>query len=180
MSKGQATDYGGVAKLVHWLAALCVLLAWLLGIAGDAFPKSLEAKALFVHMSLGLAILALLVLRIGAQLVRPAPELPTALGGWSEWLAVATQFLLYGLMLAAIASGVALEFARGQPLPLFGLGEIASPWVRNRAFVHRVKEVHESLAHALLLLASLHAAAALFHHFILKDRTLVRMLPRRH
>jgi cytochrome b561 len=60
---------------------------------------------------------------------------------------------------------------------LFGLTEIASPWVRDRAFARSVKEIHEVMANALIILATLHAVAALLHHWVLRDRTLVRMLP---
>jgi len=73
--------------------------------------------------------------------------------------------------------GIILQFARGDSLPIFGIIDIASPWVRDRAFAHSVKEVHELLAHALLAVAGLHAAAALAHHLIFRDRTLIRMLP---
>ena len=74
--------------------------------------------------------------------------------------------------------GIILQFARGDALPLFGLGEIPSPWLANRPFARSVKEAHELLAHGMLALAALHAAAALFHHWALGDRTLTRMLPR--
>ena len=70
-----------------------------------------------------------------------------------------------------------VQFARGHALPLFGLGEIASPWPADRTFARSVKGVHELLANALIILALLHAAAALAHHWFLRDRTLRRMLP---
>ena len=70
------------------------------------------------------------------------------------------------------------QFARGNALPLFGIGEIPSPWIRDRAFAHNVTEIHEILANALVIVASFHAAAALIHHFVFRDNTLLRMLPR--
>lgn len=173
----ETTDYGALARALHWLAALCVVAAWLIGTFLDDLPKSAEARLMFVHMSLGLAILAVLLLRLGWRFARPVPALATTLGPALEFAARAMQWLLYALMLAVPVSGIVLEFARGQSLPLFGLAEIASPWVRDRAFARSVKEVHELAADALLIFASLHAAAALFHHFVLKDRTLLRMLP---
>jgi cytochrome b561 len=172
-------DYGGLAKIFHWLGALCVLLAWLLGTFIDDLPKSWESRVLFTHMSLGLMILALLILRVGWRFARPVPVLATSLGPTVERLARAMQWLLYALMIAVPAAGIALAFARGQSLPLFGLAEVPSPWPRDRAFARSVKEVHETVANILLVLAALHAAAALFHHYALKDRTLLRMLPGR-
>lgn len=169
--------YGALAKTFHWLGALFVVLAWLLGTFIDDLPKAWDAKVLFTHMTLGLTVLALLVLRVGWRFARPVPALATKLGTTAAALARGMQWLLYALMLALPITGIVFEFARGQPLPLFGLAEIASPWPRDRAFSRSVGEVHETLANIVLSLAALHAAAALFHHYVLKDRTLLRMLP---
>ncbi len=177
--RNDAAGYGSVARTIHWAAALFVAAAWLLGNFIDDLPNSAEHPVLFVHMSLGLVILALLLVRLGWRLGDPPPAAAdTALGPWPDRLAAVMHGLLYALLLAGPISGIVLEFARGQPLPVFGLFEIASPWARDRAFARSVKEVHEVLANALLILASLHALAALAHHYVLKDATLRRMLPR--
>jgi cytochrome b561 len=76
------------------------------------------------------------------------------------------------------AFGIALQFAQGHSLPLFGLGEIPSPWFADKAFAYSLKEVHEILANVLVILAVFHMAAALLHHFVFGDHTLRRMLPR--
>jgi cytochrome b561 len=89
----------------------------------------------------------------------------------------ADAFALYGLLIAVPVVGVLLQFARGDALPLFGIVDIASPWVRDRTFAKSLTEVHETLANLLLIAAGLHAAAALAHHWLLRDRTLARMLP---
>lgn len=176
--RNDASGYGAVTRMLHWLSGGLIVIAWLLGSFGEDLPKSAEPSALFVHMSVGLAVLALLFVRLGWRLADPPPAaLHMALGPWSDRLATLMQWLLYGLILVAPVSGVVLEFARGQPLPVFGLFEIASPWVRDRQFARSVKEVHELVANALMIFASLHAAAALTHHYLLKDATLLRMLP---
>jgi cytochrome b561 len=176
----ESNEYNGLAKTFHWLAALCVVLAWLLGTFIDDLPKSWEPRVLFTHMTLGLTVLAVLVLRVGWRFAHPVPLLETRLGSTVEQVARAAQWLLYALMLAVPATGIVLAFARGQSVPLFGLAEIPSPWPRDRAFARSVKGVHETVANTLLILAALHAAAALLHHYVLKDRTLLRMLPGRH
>jgi cytochrome b561 len=177
MADNKPNDYGALAKAFHWLGALCIVLAWLLGTFIDDLPKAAEPKVIFAHMSLGLTVLALLVLRLGWRFARPVPSLASRLGPWAEFLAIAMQWLLLALMIAVPVAGIVLEFARGQSVPLFGLAEIASPWPADKAFASSVKEVHATVANALLILATLHAAAALLHHFLLKDRVLVRMLP---
>ena len=88
------------------------------------------------------------------------------------------HYVLYGLLVAVPVFGIALQFAEGHALPLFGLGEILSPWPADKAFAHSLKEVHEILAHLLVILAVFHMTAALVHHVVFGDNTLKRMLPR--
>lgn len=176
--------YGATARLLHWVTVLLVVIAWALGIFGDGLPKASQAAGLFVHISVGLGILVLSIVRVPWRMTHtPVPE-PTAfgtwLGRWTDPAARVAHFALYALLFAVPIAGIVLQFARGNSLPLFGLGEIASPWVADRAFARTVKEVHEVLANALVILASFHALAALLHHFVFRDRTLVRMLPPRH
>lgn len=170
--------YTGPAKAMHWIAALCIVGAWALGELIDDFPKSSERTVLFVHVTCGLSVLALVFLRLGWRVGhRPPPLAPSPLSPWAEWLALFTHAVLYTLMLAVPVAGIVWLFARGQALPLFGLAEIASPWARDRALSRSVGGIHELLANILFFLALFHAAAALFHHYVLRDTTLVRMLP---
>jgi len=89
------------------------------------------------------------------------------------------HYVLYGLLVVVPAFGIALQFAQGHSLSLFGLGEIPSPWLADKAFAHSLKEAHEILANLLVILAVFHMAAALVHHIVFGDDTLRRMLPRR-
>ena len=178
-----AKDYGAIPQALHWLTVFLVVLAWALGTFDDVLPKGWPRDSgLFVHISAGIAILALLVARIAWRLVDPAPPPEaTEFGAWmGKWLDPAARIAHYGLYVLLVAVpvvGIVLQFARGDALPLFGLAEIPSPWLKDRTFAHSVKEAHEVLAHALVILALMHAAAALIHHWIFQDRTLVRMLP---
>jgi cytochrome b561 len=176
--------YDATARLLHWLTVLLVMIAWVLGIFGDGLPKASQAAGLFVHISVGLGILVISIVRVPWRFTHTPALEPTAFGTWmgrwtdpAAWIA---HYALYVLLFAVPIAGIVLQFARGNSLPLFGFGEIASPWVADRAFARTVKEVHEVLANALVILASFHALAALLHHFVFRDRTLVRMLPPRH
>jgi cytochrome b561 len=78
---------------------------------------------------------------------------------------------------AVPVAGIVLQFARGNAVSIFGLFDIVSPWTADRALARSVKEIHDILANTLVILAALHAAAAIFHTVVLRDRTLRRMLP---
>ena len=172
--------YGAIPQLAHWLTVILVAVAWMLGLFGDDLPKGApRAAGLFFHISAGLAVMALLVVRLAWNLANPPPDAePTELGVWADRLGRTAHYLLYGLLIAVPIAGIVLQFARGDALPILGIADIASPWIRDRAFSRSVKEVHEILAHTLMIVAGFHAAAALFHHWVLRDRTLAKMLPR--
>jgi cytochrome b561 len=178
------TRYGVIAQCLHWAAVALVVLAWTLGVLGDEFPEGASrAMALYVHASAGLLVIALTVLRLLWRLVDPSPPAEkTEFGDWlfADWIGLGAKlahFALYLLLVAVPVAGIIVQFARGDSLSIFGFFDVASPWVRDKAFAEGVKEVHEVLAHFLLAVAGLHAAAALIHHWAFGDRTLVRMLP---
>ncbi len=177
--RNSAAGYGAISLSLHWLTAALVVIAWLLGTFDDALPKGpARAYGLFAHISAGLTILVVLSLRLLWRMFDPPPQSePSALGKWIDRAAHGAQYALYALLILAVVSGIVLQFARGNALPLFGLFDLASPWPADRAFSRNVKEVHELLTNGLVMLAGLHAAASLFHHWILRDATLVRMLP---
>lgn len=164
---------------LHWAVVVLVMVAWLTGQFGDALPRGPSRDAgLFVHISLGLAIVGFVMARLFWRLADPppAPE-KSPLGKYGERAGQVAHYAIYALLFAVPMAGVMAQFARGHGLPIFGLFEIASPWSADRTFARNVKEVHEVLANGMLILIGLHAAAALAHHYFFRDRTLLRMLP---
>lgn len=171
--------YSASAQFFHWLSALLVGLAWLLGQLREDFERGEPRRIVdFVHVSSGQLIVALLALRIIWRFIAPPSPEASPAGPWADRAAKFAHIFLYVLLIAAPAAGVVTLFADGKPMPLFGLGEIASPWVKDKALEHSAKEIHEWLANGLIVLAALHASAALAHHFRLRDGVLKRMLPR--
>ena len=175
--------YGLTPRFLHWLTVILVILAWTLGIFGDDLPKGpARETGLFVHISAGLLILIALIMRLAWRAVEPPPPPePNEFGRWfgtfADPAARLAHYTLYALLIAVPIAGIVAQFARGNALPLFWITEIPSPWIRDRAIAHNLTEIHEILAHALMIVASFHAAAALIHHFVFGDRTLIRMLP---
>jgi cytochrome b561 len=171
--------YGVAPQVLHWLTAICVIGGWLLGQFMDSFPQGPpRAWALWAHISLGECVMLFLLVRLVWRIADPPPPPePTRLGRLQEIAAKLSHYALYALLLAVPLVGIIVQLKRGNALPVFGAWNFASPWPTDRPTARSLLEVHELLANALLILAGIHAAAALIHHYGFGDRTLARMLP---
>jgi cytochrome b561 len=173
------SHYGALPQFVHWVTALFVIAGWLLGTFLDDIPKgSARSLGLVAHMTLGQCVFALVIVRLVWRFTNPppAPE-KTRFGRPLEYLARLNHYALYALLVAVPLLGVIGQLRRGNALPVFGLWEFASPWPADRALSRTILRVHGYLADTLLILACVHAVAALIHHYVFRDRTLSRMLP---
>jgi cytochrome b561 len=180
MQLGNSTSrYGALPQLVHWLTALFVICGWLLGTFLDDIPKGPErAFGLVLHMTLGQCVFVLVIVRLLWRYMNPPPPPEkTRYGKLLEIVATLNHYVLYALLLAVPVLGVIVQLKRGNPLPIFGFGQFVSPWPADRATARTILRFHEFCADALLILAGAHACAALMHHYLFRDRTLVRMLP---
>lgn len=171
--------YGAVPQTLHWLTAVFVICGFPLGQFGDVFPKgSPRELGLLVHMTLGQGVVALLLVRLlWRKLNPPPPPETTPLGRLAETAAKASHFTLYGLLLIVPLLGAIVQLKRGNELPIFALWHVQSPWPVDRNLARSILSLHGTLADALLILAGVHACAALVHLWIWRDRTLSRMLP---
>jgi len=177
--KNSNARYGAVPQAVHWLTALFVVAGFLLGQFGDALPKGpARDVGLLIHMTLGQCVAALVLFRLLWRLANPPPPPErTPLGRFLEIAARISHFTLYALLFVVPILGIIVQLKRGNALPIFGLWNVQSPWPVDRATARTILGVHGTLADALLILAGIHAVAALMHHWIWRDRTLARMLP---
>lgn len=170
--------YGAIAQFLHWTIFALIALQFVSAELVEAFPRTSAERAMVitVHESLGLAALALVLIRLPWRIVNPA--LPGHGPAWQQRLARAAHVALYALMVAAPVTGYVLAAARGHDPALFGL---ALPQLigQDRALARAAKNVHEVLAWTMAALVAVHAAAAVWHHVVAGDATLRRMLPRR-
>ena len=180
MQLGNSTArYGALPQLVHWLTALFVICGWLLGTFLDDIPKGPQRDFGFLlHMTFGQCVFVLVIVRLlWRYLNPPPPPEKTRYGRPLQIVATLNHYLLYALLLVVPVLGVLTQLKRGHALPLFAIGEFPSPWPADRATARTLEHIHEFCADALLILAGAHAGAALMHHYLFRDRTLVRMLP---
>ena len=174
MSDAPRYDRGTIA--LHWLTAALVVVMWLIAQFIDDFQPAGRIYARSSHILLGLLLIGVLVVRLVWR-ATGGRKLPPAATGPMQVAATAVHYVLYALLIALLAAGVANALVRGDNiLNLYQLTSIAPG---NTALRHNVEDVHGLLANAILILAGLHAAAALVHHFVWKDQVLRRMIPNR-
>jgi cytochrome b561 len=171
------TTYDNVAIALHWTTALLVFANFILAQIWDYFAKPTAHFLQATHMSFGILLGLVIIARLVWRQI-PGHQVSSLEAGWVGMASKAAHYALYVLLIAEVGLGFAVQWARGRPLTFFGLG-IPSPMVAMaRPARHQIQEVHNWVAWAIITIAVLHAAAALYHHYVLKDRVLVRMLPR--
>ena len=170
--------YGAIAQSFHRLTVALVGAAYLLGREG---PESRiyapeNALALRFHETLGMLVVAVLVLRLVWRLIDHVPDEPPM----PAWMLSASRLvhrLLYALLVALPLTAILGAWYSGHPLTLLWIGEIPPLVAPAHEFGRAVAEIHGTLGNVIIALAGLHAVAALVHHFVLRDRVLLSMLP---
>lgn len=168
--------YSRLSIALHWLMLVLLVAVYAAILLRQEFPKGSDTREAFKawHFSLGLSVFILVWVRVIARGFgghRPRPA------GMAAWAATAGHLALYGFMIAMPLLGWLTLSAEGDPVRLFGLGLPALTGA-NEALAGRTKEIHETLGTVGYWLVGLHAVAALIHHYVLKDGTLRRMMPR--
>lgn len=176
MLRNTQDRYGSVSRSLHWGIAALIAATWGLGLLMEEAGHGTMLRDLLVttHKSLGLTILVLVGARIGWAL---ANHKPRALGvaGWQTHLAKWMHRALYAIMLAFPLSGYLGAASGKHPIIYFGLFTV--PRLEQIDWLHKAAEgVHEALVWPLLILVAAHAVAALKHHWLDHDHTLLRML----
>lgn len=159
---------------LHWLIALLILGAYVT----SELAQGRGGPGTNLHGSLGLAVFGLSLIRILWRGFAPHPA-PLPMGALMARTARLGHVALYATMLLAPALGLAALWARGTEMSLLGLIALPSPMTPDRALSRTLKGLHELASNALVILALLHAAAAIFHQYVLRDGLLKRMIPRR-
>lgn len=177
--RNSSVRWGAVSQSLHWLIALFILTQIALGITMKAFlrPGPTFFAIMGIHKSIGITILALVVIRLIWRLMNPVPELPTTLKPYERVLARFTHAALYVILFGMPLSGWIGSSAGGHDVRWFNLFTVPNLVGKDRPLSGIMGATHEVLAICLVLVLTLHIAAALRHHFVLKDDALRRMLP---
>ena len=172
--------YGSVAVALHWLVAVLVAGLLALGLYMARLPDAgFDRKKIVLivsHKEYGVLVLLLVAARIAWRWLEPLPDLEAA----PDWQKIAARFVhlwLYALLLALPITGWIMSSAAATPVSFFGLGYLPDLLPRDDYLFRAFIAIHKWLAYALIALLAAHVGAALWHHFVQRDRTLRKMLP---
>lgn len=167
--------YGLITRLFHWLMALGIFFLFGLGywMVGLDYYSAYYVSAPDLHRSLGIVLLAALLVRWGWRLASVHPS-DAELKPLERVASKAVHIGFYPLMLALMVSGYFISTSDGRPIDVFGIVEVPSV-VIEKSLADTAGRIHEILAYITVGVAIVHAAAALKHHFIDKSSILTRM-----
>lgn len=172
-------SYGWLSIGLHWITAILTLGLFAVGLYMvdlgyyDAGYYELPRW----HIGWGLVLGALMLPRLVWRLAhRGKPEPLPQHSKPIRWVSKSVQSLFYLLIFIMIGSGYLITTAKGDPAKLFDWAEIPATVQLSSAWVDRMGELHLYAGWAIVILAGLHSAAALLHHFWFRDNTLKRML----
>jgi P-type Ca2+ transporter type 2C len=170
--------YGTLSIGLHWLMLILLIAVYTCIELRGFFPKGSDLREALKtwHYMLGLSVFVLVWLRLLLALTSPFPQIKSESPKWQNLSARLIQLALYVLMIAMPLAGWIILSAEGKPIPFFGL-QLPALVNENKNLAELIKEIHGTVGKVGYFLIGLHAAAALFHHFVLRDNILRRMLP---
>lgn len=164
------SGYGITARALHWLMAALLILQWF------AAEKSKAFGGMSFHFSLGLTLMALVMVRLGWRISHAAPPPPEGSPRWERLIGRSMHYAWYLLMIALPLSGILHRQFRGKTTSWFGIIDFPAWLSPDKYWAHQLEEAHELLGVVFLVMLALHVLAALKHQFIDRDGVLRGML----
>jgi len=172
----EEAQYTTVAKVLHWLIAGILVLQFAIGWIMPSVRRGMQpGLAMHIHISIGIVVLGLIVVRLLWRLAHPVPperELPR----WQRNASAGVHWLLYLLVLVTTLTGWFYASARGWSLTFFGLAPLPALVAQGSPIGRGIGEMHQSIVWVLLAVILAHVLAAFTHAFVYRDRVMQRML----
>ncbi|MEZ5459036.1 MAG: cytochrome b [Steroidobacteraceae bacterium] len=169
--------YGKLTIALHWFMLALLAAVYACIELRELFPRGSDPRNLLKtwHFMLGLSVFALVWVRLAARLAGGTPPITPPPAALQALAGKVVHVALYALMIAMPIGGWLILSAEGEPVPFWGLTlpPLVGP---NEDLAELIEEIHETAGTVGYWLIGLHAAAALFHHYVLRDDTLRRML----
>lgn len=171
-------SWGSISIGLHWLTVILIIGLAVVGLIMTDLPTSpLKMQIYALHKSFGLTVLALTLIRLAWRLLSATPDEVPNTSRLQSWLARIVHGMMYVLLFAIPLSGWLYNSAAGFPLRWFGLLSLPKLFTGfNPSIKEFALETHETLFYVLAVLILIHAIAGLWHHYVLRDTILKRML----
>lgn len=176
--KNTDNRYGSLSIGLHWVMLLLLAAVYACIELREFYPKgsALRDALKTWHFMLGLSVFVLVWIRLAARLIGSTPRIEPAPSPLQLMLAKIIHLALYAFMIGMPIAGWLILSAAGKPIPFFSL-QLPALIGENKELAETIAEIHETIGSAGYYLIGLHAVAALFHHYIVRDNTLLRILP---
>lgn len=176
--KNTTVRYGSLSIGLHWLMLLLFIAVYALIELREIYPKGSDPREAMKtwHFMIGMLIFWLTWLRLAARFSGPTPDIAPVPPNWQQLLAKLVHLALYALMIGMPLGGWLLLSAAGKPIPFFG-PQLPALIGENKELADQLKEIHEVFGTIGYYLIGIHVVAALYHHYFVRDNTLLRMLP---
>ena len=172
-----AASYDGAGKAFHWSVVALVACQFITALLLPHIKLDTPLDTTInLHFNLGLAILVVMAARLVHRWKRPVRVAPGHAPGWERALASTTHRLFYAILLIGPFLGWAAASAHGVPVRLLGVATLPALAPRKAEWGFLAGDIHGYAMWTLLGLVGVHAAAALYHHFVRQDSVLQRML----
>lgn len=179
MAQTATTRYSTPMMALHWITVILVVAAYALMEFKGIFPKGSLERGLMktIHFSVGGTILAVALLRLVLHFTSRIPAITPQPPRWQHRIGHLMHWILYAMLVVLPITGWLTLNGAGDTVHIWGLPlpDLMGP---NKDLSRTLKDLHETIAAAGYWLVGLHALAALYHHYLVKDDTLRRMLPR--
>jgi cytochrome b561 len=178
--KNTDSAYGWPAIAFHWLMLLLIVAVYVTMNIKSFFPRGGAERAALAnwHYTLGLLVFVLVWLRLLVRASGTMPVIEPVLPAWQARFAHIAHGLLYALMISLPVLGWLTLSAKGKPVAILGM-ELPALVSESKSLAKWFKDIHETIANTGYFVIGLHAAAALYHHYVRRDNTLRLMLPSR-
>lgn len=173
-----SSRFSSISIGLHWLMLVLLIVVYATVELKGFFLKGGDVRQALkpLHSGLGIAILMLVTIRIVYNVLQVTPAIFPKPPRWQYFFGKLMHYTLYLFLVVVPVVGWLMLSAKGKQIAFFGL-DLPALIGQDRAFGKRLENLHETLAQAGYFLIGIHAFAALFHHYIIRDNTLVRMLP---
>lgn len=177
-SRVPRNEYGVIAKALHWTIVGLLIVQYAIGwLMPDINPRTHPDTLINLHLSFGILILLIVLTRFAWRTMHPVEPLVGVGPRWQKIAAQTLHFALYLLVVTIPVLGWASASGRGFAVSLFGLVSLPGLLPLRSPLTSVLGDIHTVTSYVLLGLVGLHVLAACYHHFIVRDETLRRMLP---